>query len=107
MTEVAVLQARLTLLKQEYDRGMEDAWRSAKRFQGAAIAPQVDDKALHELNKLYDKKIAHHKQVGQFVAANPITPDYDGRNLVAGINQLREYKTELAAVKSQQSRRWY
>jgi hypothetical protein len=101
MTDLGVLQMRLTLLKQEFDQGMEGAWRSAKKLQSAVIAPAVDTKELHELNKLYDKKIAHHKQVGQFVSANPITPAYDGRAVVAGINQLREYKTELAAVKSQ------
>ena len=66
----------------------------------SAIAIPVDNKQLHGLNDLIDKKIVH-LGVLRKEASIPIKPLYDPTSLSAGINQVKAFRSELAGLKNE------
>jgi hypothetical protein len=65
----------------------------AREIEGMAIAPKVDLKGLHDLNKLLDIKQRHIKETADFAKRTPIVMGVD-------VSQVKEARKELQGLKS-------
>jgi tape measure domain-containing protein len=97
----STIEIDLLLKKQQFDAEINRAKSQVKALESHPVAPKVDLRELHDLNRLYDKKMSHHKQVVDFVKRNPVAPNYDGRSIRTGMNELRSFNTELSRIKTE------
>ncbi|MFG6094405.1 tape measure protein [Leptothoe sp. ISB3NOV94-8A] len=98
---IGTLFLELELNTEKYTAGMQAAKAQAEKLErdlkrtlniggrnSFDIAPKVDLSGLHELNRVYDSKIKHRKQVQADLDKNPITPRVDSSALDALEKQL-------------------
>ncbi|NEZ66647.1 hypothetical protein D0962_28465 [Leptolyngbyaceae cyanobacterium CCMR0082] len=98
---IGTLFLELELNTEKYTAGMQAAKAQAEKLErdlkrtlniggrnSFDIAPKVDLSGLHELNRVYDSKIKHRKQVQADLDRNPITPRVNTTELDALEKQL-------------------
>jgi tape measure domain-containing protein len=110
---IAELVAELGLDASQYQAGLAQAEAMARvsvqnieqqfknaKFTHPSLVVTVDDRALTELNKHLDKKVAHRKAVQADFDRNPITPKVDDRALTVLNKRIDEVRANVKALKS-------
>lgn len=101
MTSLGTLEIGLKLNTRDYDQSLKQSQSDLNKLLKLKIAPTVDHSSLYALNKHFDLKVDHAKQVNKDLKKHRITPQIDLSNLDQLEEKIEQTKQRTKQAKEQ------
>lgn len=95
---VLELYADTSRLDREVKAAVSRAANQIKKLEQSNLAVKVNEKPLHDLNKLLDVKQAHVRQTAAVFKDSPLELGIDDSQLVSAQENIQSLKSELSSV---------